>query len=173
MYYWRCSAFKSPCLPIHILYNYIEYFAEGRAIFKHFPRLISVVMDFNEFFITNRKQAVALKVLLKIIVNFVLIKVFALNKKLSVIFILKHSISKPFRAAAHIFIYYKKYYFDTISAPNGQRASFASLKCCLPNGIPIIVTQSRMPHIKCSSASRIPENSIQTKFKIAEPAPPP
>lgn len=64
-------------------------------------------------------------------------------------------------------------YFSMICAPNGIKASFASLNCCLPNGMPIMVIQSRPPHIRCSSASGIPETSIQIIFSSNDTAPPP
>jgi hypothetical protein len=33
------------------------------------------------------------------------------------------------------------------SLPNGKNIKLANLKYCLPNGIPIIVTQQMHPHI--------------------------
>lgn len=59
-----------------------------------------------------------------------------------------------------------------ISAPIGMSASFASLKCCKPNGIPIMVIQNNNPNVKCSIASTAPENNIQRIFTIREPTPP-
>ena len=32
--------------------------------------------------------------------------------------------------------------------PNGKRASFISLKCCIPKGIPTIVMQNKTPHAR-------------------------
>src|SRR5699024_6009346 len=43
----------------------------------------------------------------------------------------------------------------------------------MPNGIPIIVTQSTRPNTRCSSASGIPDRINQIIFKMSEPAPPP
>ena len=51
-----------------------------------------------------------------------------------------------------------------ISLPNGVKAIAASLKCCLPNGIPMMVMQKINPAITCSSASHIPPNKNQRTF---------
>src|SRR5699024_8686159 len=63
--------------------------------------------------------------------------------------------------------------FQYTSAPNGISASFASLKCCSPNGIPIIVTQRTSPNKMCSSDIGSPVTKSHTIFKSRDPAPPP
>ena len=60
-----------------------------------------------------------------------------------------------------------------ISAPNGIRASFASLNCCKPKGIPITVMQSKSPIVKCSNARGRPDTSSHIIFIKNEHAPPP
>ena len=60
-----------------------------------------------------------------------------------------------------------------MAAPNGISASFASLKCCMPKGIPIIVMKKTPPITRCSIANGIPDTSSQITFRKREPAPPP
>ena len=57
--------------------------------------------------------------------------------------------------------------------PKGVRAKAAILKCCIPNGIPIMVIQSSAPSITDSRAMGMPVIIIQMIFRISEPAPPP
>ena len=86
----KISALESALLTVHILNNNVENFAERRAVFKHLPRLVGVVMDFNQILITCRNKAVAIKIVYKIIVNIVLVKTCALNEKLGVLSVFKH-----------------------------------------------------------------------------------
>ena len=65
------------------------------------------------------------------------------------------------------------YYTLCIVAPNGIRANLASLKCCMANGIPIIVTHNNRPHIKCPTASSMPQTSIHIIFPNAPITPNP
>ena len=60
-----------------------------------------------------------------------------------------------------------------ISVPKGMSASLAILKHCFPEGIPMIVMQKTTPTIAASIASGTPEITIQRRFRIIEPAPPP
>lgn len=60
-----------------------------------------------------------------------------------------------------------------MAEPNGIRASLASLKCCSPNGIPIIVIHSPAPSNTCSIAIGSPVMTIHRIFNRSEPAPPP
>ena len=60
-----------------------------------------------------------------------------------------------------------------ISAPNGISASFACLKHCRPNGIPIIVMQNSTPFIAKHTAKGIPLIIIHSIFAISDGAPPP
>lgn len=43
------------------------------------------------------------------------------------------------------------YYISTL-LPKGNRASFISLKCCIPKGIPTMVMQNTTPHNRCVKA---------------------
>jgi hypothetical protein len=47
-----------------------------------------------------------------------------------------------------------------MSFPKGASASEASLKCCLPNGIPIMVRQNNSPNKRCDNAVHNPPVSI-------------
>lgn len=58
-------------------------------------------------------------------------------------------------------------------APNGIRASFASLKHCLPKGIPMIVTHSTAPSTAASTAMGIPLKINQKILQTTETALPP
>ena len=51
-----------------------------------------------------------------------------------------------------------------ISRPNGKNANFANLKCCLPNGIPIIVMHNRIPKSRCATHVANPPNIHQIMF---------
>ena len=48
--------------------------------------------------------------------------------------------------------------------PKGVRASPANLKCCIPNGIPMIVIISRELENRCSSDINIPPKTIHRIF---------
>ena len=58
-----------------------------------------------------------------------------------------------------------------MSFPKGVRAKVANLKCCLANGIPMMVMAKRMPKIRCESAIQIPPINIQIIFIIADRQP--
>lgn len=60
-----------------------------------------------------------------------------------------------------------------IVAPKGINANLAILKCCKPNGIPIIVMQKITPNKAEPIAIGIPVINNHIIFKIREPAPPP
>ncbi len=51
-----------------------------------------------------------------------------------------------------------------IDFPNGVKARFINLKCCLPKGIPTIVMQSKIPKKRCVNAIQKPPHTIQIKF---------
>lgn len=51
-----------------------------------------------------------------------------------------------------------------ISFPKGTRARCISLKCCFPNGMPIIVIQRRTPQNKCVRAIQNPPIMIHIIF---------
>ena len=51
-----------------------------------------------------------------------------------------------------------------ISLPNGFNAIAVSLKCCIPNGIPIIVMHSRSPKKACVKAIQMPPHNSQRTF---------
>lgn len=72
-----------------------------------------------------------------------------------------------------IFSYHYHTLHYMIEAPNGIRASFASLKCCNPNGIPITVMHNKQPNVTCSNASGIPDTRIHIIFTRNETVPPP
>lgn len=52
----------------------------------------------------------------------------------------------------------------TISFPKGVSAKPASLKCCSPNGIPMMVMQSNTPNARCERLIQIPPTNIQMIF---------
>ena len=58
-----------------------------------------------------------------------------------------------------------------ISLPKGINASFASLNCCSPKGMPTTVMQSRAPMTTDSMARGRPETTSQMIFNRKEPAP--
>lgn len=60
-----------------------------------------------------------------------------------------------------------------ISAPNGISANFANLKCCMPNGIPMMVIQNMTPKSKWNNISTNPPSKIQITLSINLPTPPP
>ena len=51
--------------------------------------------------------------------------------------------------------------FCLIVLPKGHKASADSLMTCKPNGMPIIVTQSKRPEITYSAAMKIPPKMSQ------------
>lgn len=55
--------------------------------------------------------------------------------------------------------------------PNGENARFISLKCCLPNGMPIMVIQNNKPKNKCVSTIQKPPKISQITFIIVERQP--
>jgi len=55
--------------------------------------------------------------------------------------------------------------------PNGVSASPAILKCCLPNGIPIIVIQSMIPKNKCVRQMPNPPTIIHSTFMMIDKQP--
>ena len=57
---------------------------------------------------------------------------------------------------------------NTTSAPKGINESLASLKHCIPKGIPIIVTHSIAPITTDIVANASPPNIIHKIFKIVE-----
>ena len=68
----------------------------------------------------------------------------------------------------------RKYYnFYLTRAPNGINASFAILKNCVPNGIPMTVMQRRRPMIALAIAISMPKNRIHIRLARKENAPPP
>ena len=69
-------------------------------------------MNFNQILVTNGKQAIALKILLKIIVNCVLIKIMPLNEQLRII--LKFHKRQPYFPLS-LFIKIKKIKPDRIA----------------------------------------------------------
>ena len=59
----------------------------------------------------------------------------------------------------------------TISFPKGVNASPASLKCCSPKGIPIIVMEKRIPNRRCVRQIHIPPIKIQAILRSVEMQP--
>ena len=76
-----------------------------------------------------------------------------------------------FSLSSIIIILTPESYFTT--APNGISASFANLKNCFPNGIPIIVIQRTQPHTAFATAIGIHVRISQKIFAIRLTAPPP
>ena len=58
-----------------------------------------------------------------------------------------------------------------IFAPKGRIASMASLKCCRPKGIPIIVMQKMAPITRWARHSSHPKSRIQRMLPIKPQAP--
>ena len=63
-------------------------------------------------------------------------------------------------------------YLSTICLPNGVNAKPASLKCWRPNGIPMMVMQSKMPNARCVRLIQIPPSIIQRRFMMILKHPP-
>ena len=60
-----------------------------------------------------------------------------------------------------------------MSEPNGINANLANLKCCNPNGIPMIVIHNTRPNAACSNANQKPDTTNHITFNKKEPTPPP
>lgn len=58
-------------------------------------------------------------------------------------------------------------------APNGISANLANLKCCNPNGIPMMVIHNVHPSMICSNANGNPDTRSHSTFRIKDDAPPP
>ena len=56
------------------------------------------------------------------------------------------------------------YLFYTKSYPKGYSASLINLKCCRPNGIPMIVMQRSKPKTSSAIAIQIPAKTIQIRL---------
>lgn len=76
---------QPPGLPIHILNNNVENLALAGAVFQNLPRLVGVEVDFYQFAVAHRQQAVTSKVAGKIFIDGVLVQIFALNQQLGVV----------------------------------------------------------------------------------------
>ena len=63
--------------------------------------------------------------------------------------------------------------FYRTSLPKGIRANFANLKCCNPNGIPIMVIHNRQPEIADPNASQKPDTINHIIFNKNDGTPPP
>lgn len=63
--------------------------------------------------------------------------------------------------------------YQTSLLPKGVRQSPINLKCCLPNGMPIIVIQSKTPKTRCVKAIHMPPQKIHSIFihVLKQPAP--
>ena len=59
------------------------------------------------------------------------------------------------------------------SAPKGNRASLANLKCWIPKGMPIIVQQKTIPRLTCATANSKPPKMSHKILSRNLPAPPP
>ena len=57
-------------------------------------------------------------------------------------------------------------YFEELTTlrPNGIRATAASLKCCFPNGMPMIVIKKKSPRMACSRPSQMPPMRNHSTF---------
>ena len=60
----------------------------------------------------------------------------------------------------------------TMCLPKGVKANAANLKCCFPNGMPIMVIQSTIPKTKWERLIQIPPKSIHRIFMIILKQPP-
>ena len=80
---------------LNIFHDNIVDFAEGSAVFQDLPRLIGMVMDFNQRFIAYGQKAVSLDVLGDVLVDGIFGKIFAIDQQLCIKFIFQHS-SRPF-----------------------------------------------------------------------------
>ena len=82
------SAFQAPCLPVHVLHYNIMDFPQGRAVLQYFPWLVCMKMNLNQFLVSHCQQAVALKILSKIIADHIFVQILSLDQQLRVILIL-------------------------------------------------------------------------------------
>lgn len=55
--------------------------------------------------------------------------------------------------------------------PNGEKARFINLKCCLPKGIPTIVRHNKIPKNKCVNAIQKPPQNNQRIFIMVDRQP--
>ena len=69
-------------------------------------------------------------------------------------------------------IKHENLYFSTTCLPKGVKANAASLKCCLPNGMPMMVMQRMIPNTRCVTLIQIPPKSIQRMFMMILRHPP-
>ena len=90
-YTFHSLPLKSAGLPVHILDNDIIDFSQRGAILQHLPGLIRMIVDLDHILITDGQQAVPVKIVYEIIIDFILIKVFAVNEELCIIPVLKHT----------------------------------------------------------------------------------
>ena len=65
----------------------------------------------------------------------------------------------------------KGYYTETIFFPKGIRETSTSLKCCFPQGMPMMVIKRMMPIIICTRAVYHPPNRIQIILQNVERQP--
>lgn len=65
----------------------------------------------------------------------------------------------------------RKNYLLTILLPNGIKEISRSLKCCRPQGIPIMVMYKRAPMKRCTSAVYHPPKTIHIKLQKVERQP--
>ncbi len=63
------SSFQAPGLPVHILNHNIKNFAKAGAVFQNLPRLVGVEVDFYQFVVAHRQQAITSKVAGKIFID--------------------------------------------------------------------------------------------------------
>ena len=56
--------------------------------------------------------------------------------------------------------------------PNGVSANAANLKCCMPNGMPMMVIHSTMPKPRWDRLIQIPPKNIHKIFMVNERQPP-
>ena len=76
-------SFQPSGLSVHIFDHYIINLAEGGAIFKNFPRFVCVKVDFDKLFISDSQQTVAFEMFCKVIADYIFIKVFTFDQKLT------------------------------------------------------------------------------------------
>ena len=85
------SAVKASCLAVHVLNHNVKDLAQGPAVLQNLPWLVGMIVDLDQFLITDGQQAVTLEVFYKVVVDFVLIQVSALDQELCIVSVFDHN----------------------------------------------------------------------------------
>ena len=68
------SALQSHFLAFHVFHNHIVDLSEACAVFQNLPRLVGMIMDFDQLIIADRQKTVTFEIVGEVIVDFILIQ---------------------------------------------------------------------------------------------------